>query len=377
MTTEEFQTLFKKYLEGKCTPEEEAALRAYKDQIELLDDNWDNDLGDKNEIHDRLQQRIYASRYRQPARRYLWLKIAATVLIAFSAFYVFLARQHEEPRTAAAAPKSVIQPGGNKAYLIASNGQRIELNNVRNGQLMVQAGTRVSKAKDGQVIYKYDPGKMVDEGLVYNTIGTPRGGQYQITLSDGSKVLLNAASFLKFPVAFSGKERRVMLQGEAYFEVAKNKKMPFIVDANGTSVYVLGTHFNVSAYQDDNAVTTTLLEGSVRLKKGVANTMLVPGQQGITLKAQSGFQVQQADLKIVMAWKEGYFFFRNTNIQNIMKQAARWYDVEVVYQQPELANKLFGGKISKYRDISELLKNLELTGTIHFKIEGRRIIVMQ
>lgn len=378
MTAEEFQILYKKYLEGNCTPEEEAALLTYKDEIELLDGSWESNLGNQTEIHDRLKHRIYESRYGKPRRNnYGWLKVAATLLIVFAAGYFFLHKQKEKPAALVAAKPAVIVPGGNKAYLISSNGQRIVLNDARNGQLTVQGGTHVSKAKEGLLVYEKAANAAARGEVVYNTIGTPRGGQYWVTLSDGSKVLLNAASSLRFPVSFSGNERRVKLEGEAYFEISKNKQKPFIVEANGTSVQVLGTHFNVSAYADDNAVTTTLLEGSVRLNKGRANAMLIPGQQGIALNAQSSFLVQQADLKMVMAWKEGYFYFRNTDIKSIMKQVSRWYDVDFVYEQSELKNSLFGGKISKYKDISELLKNLELTGTIHFKIEGRRVIVMQ
>lgn len=376
MTTEEFQTLYKKFLEGNCTPEEEAALHAYQDEIKLLDDAWEHDLGDRQVIHDRLKDRIYQSRYGKAPRTYGWLKIAAAVLITITAGYIFFIKKPQQPQQLVAAKQNIIKPGGNKAYLITSTGRQIVLTDAKNGQLAVQAGTNVSKAKDGLLVYQKGKSGSAAGEVIYNTIGTPRGGQYWITLADGSRVLLNAASSLRFPVTFSGKERRVILQGEAYFEVAKNKKMPFIVEANGTSVQVLGTHFDVSAYGDDNAVTTSLLEGSVRLTKGAASAMLIPGQQGIAFNSKTNFQVQQADMKVVMAWKEGYFFFRNTDIKSIMKQMSRWYDVDFVYE-PTLKNDLFGGKISKYKDITELLKNLELTGTIHFKIDGRRVIVMQ
>jgi ferric-dicitrate binding protein FerR (iron transport regulator) len=211
---------------------------------------------------------------------------------------------------------------------------------------------------------------------VINTITTPRGGQYQVILSDGTKVWLNSATSLRFPVAFTGNSRNVELNGEAYFEVTKNAEKPFTVQANGTTTQVLGTHFNVNAYNDNAEVTTTLLEGSVRLQKGRTNAMLVPGEQGTILNNGISIAIKTADIEEVMAWKKGYFIFHDENIINIMKQVSRWYDVDVEYENG-VKDKEFGGTVSRYKDITELLNNMELTQAIHYKLEGRRLYIMR
>ncbi|MDB5010807.1 MAG: anti-FecI sigma factor, FecR, partial [Mucilaginibacter sp.] len=171
-------------------------------------------------------------------------------------------------------------------------------------------------------------------------------------------------------------ERKIELTGEAYFEVAKNKEKPFKVKFNDQEVEVLGTHFDIKAYSDDPDTKTTLLEGSVKISRNNIKQILAPGQQAVSDASSKGFNIQKANIQEVMAWKNGYFMFNSLSIQSIMKQASRWYDVDVVYQG-NMTDKEYGGRISKYKNISELLKNLELTGTIHFKIEGRRVTVMQ
>jgi len=383
---EEFVLLYNKFQLGQCTPEEIELLNSYQDELNLLDDSWDNAAEDKQMVHDRIWQKLNQSRNlpTKKAKKYPWLKIAAMLLVTLSAGVgIIKYRQNKVEQVVAKAPESnkqpLILPGGNKAFLTMADGSTIALTDARNGRLATQAGLQVSKAKDGMLIYhfaKENTGDVADNESAFNTITTPRGGQYQVVLADGTKVWLNAASSLRFPVAFTGKTRNVELTGEGYFEVAKNKVKPFIVKANGTDVEVLGTHFDISAYSDDKTVTTTLLEGSVRLVKADVTTMLVPGQQGISLNGGREINVQRADIEQTMAWKSGFFMFKNTYIRDIMKQASRWYDVEVDFQD-NLKDKEYGGKISKYKDISELLRNLELTGTIHFKVEGRRVTVMQ
>jgi len=212
--------------------------------------------------------------------------------------------------------------------------------------------------------------------VAFNTISTPVGGQYTVVLPDGSKVWLNAASSLKFPTAFTGTERRVELTGEGYFEVAKNKHMPFKVNFNREEVEVLGTHFNISAYPDEAVTRTTLLEGSVRISKNNIKKILVPGQQAISSMQTGGFNIAEVNTDEAIAWKNGLFLFHNENIRSIMKKIARWYNVDVNYQG-SFTNQEYGGRISQSKNLSEILKNLELTGTIHFKIEGRRVTVME
>lgn len=383
ISREEYQFLYEKNLSGLCSPKEIELLNDYQDEVTFIHTGWENEKVDKHDVQARIWKRLNENRniaakpIKSKSSNFIVLKIAAILLIATFVSVIFLSRKWDNvpflPSVARMKHQS-IRSGGDKAILTMANGSTITLTDAKNGKLFTQNGIQISKAKDGILEYKYNADKRSINNIGNNTITTPRGGQYQVVLSDGTKVWLNAASSLRFPVTFTGNFRKVELTGEAYFEVAKNKAKPFILNANRTNVQVLGTHFNVSAYADDAAVTTTLLEGSVRLVKAETIVMLKPGEQGTSLNNQTAIKIEKADIEQVMAWKNGYFLFDNTDIRSIMKQAARWYDVDVVYQG--LANKYYGGKISKYKDINELLKNLELTGTIHFTVEGRRVTVI-
>ncbi len=382
ISREEYLSLYEKNLSGLCSPEEIELLNNYQDEVTFADSGWEDHKVSKHEVQARIWQRLNESRNvaakpeKNKRANFIVLKIAAVLLLSIAVSLIFFnKRSNKNSSSVARAKHQNIHSGGDKAILTMANGSTITLTDAKNGKLFTQNGIQISKAKDGMLEYRFNSDKRSISNTGYNTITTPRGGQYQIVLSDGTKVWLNAASSLRFPVTFTGNFRKVELTGEAYFEVAKNKTKPFILKANGTDVQVLGTHFNISAYTDDNAVTTTLLEGSVRLVKAETIAMLKPGEQGTSLNNQTNIKVEKADIEQVMAWKNGYFLFDNTNIHTIMKQAARWYDVDVEYQGS--VNKYFGGKISKYKDIDELLKNLELTGTIHFKIAGRRVTVIQ
>jgi len=384
ITKKEYIFLYEKYLNGQCTPQEKILLDEYEDDINLTD-NGEHDLEiDKSAVQQKiwfkLQQHIdelEPAAVIQPPNR-LWLKIAAVLIIGFSFGLWFVKNQQPVQNNTLQAnnKKNRILSGGNNAYLTMADGRVITLNDAQNGELATQSGIQITKAKDGMLVYKFVNNKKGNGTNALNTITTPRGGQYQIVLADGTRVWLNAASSLRFPVTFASNKRNVELTGEAYFEVAKNKTKPFTVQANGTSVQVLGTHFNVSAYDTDAEVATTLLEGSVRLVKQNATAMLVPGQSGKTQNGQGTIKVEQADMEQAMAWKNGYIVFNNTNLKAIMDQASRWYNVDVVYDG-NIPDQLFNGKISKYKDIDELLTNIELTGTVHFKVEGRRVTVMK
>ncbi|HMF72741.1 MAG TPA: FecR domain-containing protein, partial [Flavitalea sp.] len=265
-----------------------------------------------------------------------------------------------------------IATGSNKASLTLSDGTTIVLDDAANGLLTTQAGIKISKTTDGQL--KYDASRpQPSHANGFNTIHTPRGGQYQVVLPDGSSVWLNAASSLKFPTVFSGNERKVELTGEAYFEVAKNKVKPFIVASGNQTLEVLGTHFNVNAYQDDGKIRTTLLEGSIKVSHTQTNafSLLVPGQQA---ELRKEIKVTKVDVKQSIAWKNGYFVFASENIQTLMQKIARWYDVDVEYEG-RVTTEGFVGSISRFEDVSEVLHMLQLTGMVHFKIVGRKIIV--
>jgi ferric-dicitrate binding protein FerR (iron transport regulator) len=265
-----------------------------------------------------------------------------------------------------------LAPGANKAVLTLANGASIILDSAQNGALTTQGNTKILKLNG---MLTYEDSSKASSAVLYNTISTPRGGQYQLVLADGSKVWLNAASSLRFPAAFTGKERKVELMGEGYFEVAKNASMPFKVEVNGMEVEVLGTHFNINSYHDEPAIRTTLLEGSVKINKNNTTSLLKPGQQAEVNSAGEVRIINDADIDAAVAWKDGKFQFDRADIYAIMRQIARWYDVDVEYKGATIISH-FGGTISRNVNLSQVLKMLHLTGEVKFEINGRKIMVM-
>jgi ferric-dicitrate binding protein FerR (iron transport regulator) len=249
------------------------------------------------------------------------------------------------------------------------------LENVSNGTIVTEGGTKISKLNDGQLVYNILEEKPTQ--VLYNTVTTPRGGQYQLLLSDGSKVWLNSASSIRFPVSFTGNIRRIEVTGEAYFEVAKDPFIPFKVDVDGKNeVEVLGTHFNINSYADEGSIKTTLLEGSVKvtsLKTGESK-LITPGQQA-QLNTNGQIAINKADLDKVMAWKNGYFNFDGADTRMVMQLISRWYDVDVVYEG-DIPQKEFGGDMEKNLNLSQVLKSLE-KNDLHCRLEGKKLIVMQ
>jgi len=388
ITKNEFLALYEKYMSGQCTDAEKQLLDAYRDEMQLADEVWDDEEVSEADVHARIWKKLTESRQKatviKPLKQtsYKWLWAAASlVAIAVLAGLLFMPTKKDNTTgTIVKNTKTTIFPGSNKAYLTLANGNKIVLDDAKNGQLAAGMGVKVSKAANGLVVYKFDrkPNEQGQAGIPQiNTITTPRGGQYQVVLEDGTKVQLNAASSIKFPEYFTGANREIELNGEAYFEVARDKAHPFIVKANGTQVQVFGTHFNINAYSDNDDIITTLLEGSVKMSKGTASVMLLPGQQGTVNQNGSSIKVQKADVEANMAWINGFFIFHDQSIVNIMKQVSRWYDVDIEYQDTQVQENEFGGTISKYKDIKELLDNIKLTGSIHYKIEGRRVIIMK
>jgi len=267
--------------------------------------------------------------------------------------------------------KNDLAPGGNKAVLTLANGSSIILDSAQNGTLTTQGNTKILKL--GGMLSYVDSSKL-SSAVLYNTISTPRGGQYQLVLADGSKVWLNAASSLRFPAGFTGKERKVELMGEAYFEVAKNASMPFKVEVNGMEVEVLGTHFNINSYHDEPAIRTTLLEGSVKINKNNTTSLLKPGQQAEVNSAGEVNIINDADMEEAVAWKDGKFQFDRADIYTIMRQIARWYDVDIEYKGSVSSH--FGGTISRNVNLSQILNMLRLTGEVKFEVRGKKIRVM-
>ena len=284
--------------------------------------------------------------------------------------------------------KSDVAPGGNKAMLTLANGSTIILDSAHDGTLAQQGTTKIIKLDGGALAYRAatdsrgQTTEQTAEQTGYNTIATPRGGQYRIILPDGSKVWLNAASSLRFPAVFTGSERTVELMGEAYFEITKNADKPFHVrvpsggtDGKDMDVEVLGTSFNVMAYSNEEKIHTTLLEGKVKVKQGALAENLSPGRQAIVDQTTHAMEVADGNIDQAVAWKDGLFRFRETDIRELMRQVERWYDVDVVYRTTR-GDQDFTGVVSRSKNVSALLQMLELTGTVHFKIEGKKIIVL-
>ncbi|MBS7564101.1 DUF4974 domain-containing protein [Mucilaginibacter sp. Bleaf8] len=386
-----YQNLLQKYLSNTCSAEEAAELFHYlrnnrdgRVLLQSLSDEYRQALQNdmllpsqvSNRVWNRLEESISSAQpavvpLYQPFRK--WLAIAAVLLVVLSVGAYFIAYQRASSHNTISRINA-IKPGSNKAYLTLANGRTILLDDKPQGYLARQQGATIHKDKNGLVVYHFTGSKVAS--VQTNTIATPKGGQYQVVLPDGTRVWLNAASSLTFPTAFIGKERQVVLNGEAYFEVAKNKAMPFKVAANNVTVQVLGTHFNVMAYDDEKLVSATLLEGAVKLHSGQDDVLLKPGHQARFNKTEQSFKVVEVDTEEAIAWKNGYFMFNNENIYSVMRKLSRWYNVEVSFQE-DLSKKTLWGTVSRFEDVSQVLKMLELTGTVHFKVEGRRITVMQ
>ena len=311
--------------------------------------------------------------FKAPWARYA----AAVILVAGISTYVWLKDtdryKPSAKNTVTALAVNDIDPGGQKAVLTLADGTAIVLDSAANGQLATQQGSRILK-KDGQVIYT--PAGDGQGAPAYNVLRTPRGGMYQLSLPDGTKVWLNAESSISYPVVFSGKARQVEMTGEVYFEVAPDAQMPFKVKVNETNlIEVLGTQFNVKAYTEEDVISTTLLQGAVRVASNGKKINLKPGQQAKASAAQlSAKTIGQTGISEAIAWKEGLFNFQDANLQEIMRQLSRWYDIEVVYEKgiPDLE---FIGEIERSLPLSEVLKGLKMSG-VHFRLEkGKRLVV--
>ncbi|WP_442591846.1 FecR family protein [Pedobacter sp. AW31-3R] len=302
--------------------------------------------------------------------RYYWWSAAAILLLGMSIAYLSF---REIPSITTIARAKDIRPGTNKAILTLGNGKQIALSNDRSGKLASEDHTTISKTDSGKVVYEPEKGLHHDQ-VVYNTITTPAGGQFQLRLADGTNITLDASSSISFPVVFSGKQRAVTMTGQAYFEVAHDKDKPFIVKTAAQNIEVLGTHFNVNAYENEQAVKTTLLTGSIRLKAAGHQAILKPGEQALVLPAAQRLEVGPADMEESIAWQQGYFRFRQEDIHAVMRKISRWYNIEVTFEGAVPAEK-FSGTISRYKDISQVLGMLEYSKSVHFKLSGRRVTV--
>lgn len=308
--------------------------------------------------------------------RLLWWRMAAAVLLLIAAGTWWFSSRQAEPVTVADNRGNVL-PGGNKATLVLGDGSTITLDSA--GNQVIRQGNATISQHNGSL--QYSAGNN-DAVVSYNTLTIPTGGQFRITLQDGSVVWLNSSSTLRYPTVFTGKERIVELQGQGYFEIAKNASQPFRVkvlrgagrEAPPMEVQVLGTHFDIMAYADENVIKTTLLEGAVKVNQGAALAFLEPGQQAVLNNMDNKLSVQNTDVNQAIAWKTGFFEFANTDLATIMRQIARWYDVEVVFLKKYPVEQFFG-RINRNLPLSDILGLLEESG-LHFRVEGKKVFVL-
>lgn len=391
------QLLIEKYLNGLLTAEEFSELwsmlgRDPDEQVlhkslqnlwktsksvspHMSDEEWDLKMRQARQKFDTtLKEESSMVSRRSDFMRYRWVAAAAIFLLIISGILYRMLEPGREMKPAE-APLAVQEdrlPGGDRAVLTLSDGSRIILDSAGNGMIAQQGNAQVIKQVDGQLVYSIN-GQPVPADA-YNTLSTPRGGQYRINLPDGSKVWLNAASSLKYPVSFSGRERRVQITGEVYFEIARDLARPFMVEVGNMEVEVLGTHFNINAYTDESVVRTTLLEGKLNVISGGQQKTLKPGQQArVTTDGNLNIS-NEVSLEETIAWKDGNFHFENSDIKVVMRQLARWYDLDVSYRGT--VSRHFIGGISRDVKLSQVLSMLKQTGDIEFLVEGNKIIVM-
>jgi len=380
-----FKALLQKYQDGRCTPEEVNTLENWylaEAQKPIPGYSEATLTETKTAIWNAFSDRAgFSATTIAPARRiyklYKNLSIAATLVITLAAGFYFYTR-HEAKNNRLVKHEIVpVVPGSNRALLTLADGTKVALDDYRNGELNQKSGIQIVKLADGQLLYRI-PKATQKTGLehLFNTVQTPNGGQYQLILEDGTKVWLNAASSLHYPMAFTKNERIVELQGEAYFEVAKDKARKFLVKTTQQQVTVLGTHFNINAYPEEGSVKTTLLEGSVQVeqqgKEPGAMVFLKPGQA--SQLSGDRFVVKTVDTEEAVAWKNGYFVFDNEDLKTAIRKVARWYDLDVEYAGQFGAVEI-GGSVSRFDNIGQVLQVLRLTTKLNFKVEGRRLTV--
>lgn len=364
--------LLGKYLSGNCTPSEKAIVEQWYLQLPFEGDppQQERITATQAQVWQELQQG------RQHTKQIVLFKriaVAASILLCLSVG-LYLALRSTEPQQLTLSAKNDVKPGRNKAILTLADGSVIDLDNAKTGEIAAQNGIIVRKTANGKLEYIVKDVANANQAISTNLISTPRGGQYQVTLPDGTKVWLNAASNLKYPSSFAKNERKVELQGEAYFEVSKDKNRPFRVATNQQTVEVLGTHFNINAYTDEALVKTTLLEGAVNVSNGTNSLKLKPGQQALLNLADAKLRLNpNVDVDKEMAWKNDLFAFDNDDLKTIMRQISRWYDLDVVYQG-KITDEKYVGEIPRNSNLSEVFKILELNH-VHIDAKGKVLTV--
>lgn len=378
-----------KHLQGDLTTVERGELdqwlnasEAHRELFEELtkEEQLRADVREIPKLKNRILNLIYAEipearetipLYKRPMLR--WVAAASIVLmLGLGSYLLFFNKQVKQDEVVnTAKPNDVKAPETNRAMITLADGRQLYLDSIANGELVQQGNVKLVKLANGQIAYQTASGEILKE-IKYNTLQNPRGSKaIDMTLADGSRVWLNAGSSVTYPITFVGTERKVSITGEAYFEISHDAGKPFIVSKGAMQVQVLGTRFNVNAYDDETNIKVTLLEGLVKVNTRSESSLLKPGQQALVgpdIKVANNVDTEQ-----VMAWKNGRFQFESTDIKEVMRQIARWYDVEVEYQ--DTIEEKLGGTISRNVTASQVFKMLELTGIVHFRIEGRKVVV--
>jgi len=375
--------LVTKRLEGKLSHEEHIALEKWKHEKEenlvlfykiaqnpekqYFDRAVIREKSNKEEVWNRVRKDIHRKRFQGIGRELL--KYAASLLIIASGIF-FLNRQVfvEE-----ASDQLAILPGKNQALLVTGQGEKISLDKpVR----LSESGVEINNDTK-ELIYEKSTRKDEIRKPVYNTIIVPKGGEYKLTLVDGTKIWLNSNSKLRYPSGFTGEIRKVSLEGEAYFKVAHDALHPFIVEVDDYKVKVLGTSFNVNAYKGKSDVVTTLVEGKVKFEDDQRDqySFLTPGEQLRMNKNNGDFQKTHVDVRLYTAWKDGRFVFENETLENIMERLSRWYNVEVFFLNNDAKSMRFCGDLARYEDVSQILEMLEVTQKVTFTVQNNGIVV--
>lgn len=379
MTRAKAKDLLNRYADGKCSPSEAALVEAWIKEEEYLSNwSWQDEqeaIITKNRIlgklKDKTRVKTHPRIYRTP---WAWAATALLFLLGFGYIYLQQAKPSQYVQLAINKPaQEAVAPGTLSATLTTGDGKTIDLSTLSDG-ILANDLALITKEVDGQLRYDVKQQKQLTK-VDTNTLSVPIGGNYQVILPDGSKVWLNAASKLKYPVAFTENTRKVYLEGEAYFEVAHNTKQPFVVVSRRTETRVTGTSFNISAYPEDDLELTSLLEGEVIVKAGQQEVQLKPSQQS-QFEGTNSLKVLTADMEAALAWKGGYFIFDNQDISTSLKEIARWYNVDIFIQRKGKSSKNIGGTFSKKRNLDELLQSLVKLHVLTYSREGRRIMVV-
>jgi len=405
MNKDELEYLFRRYQNRQCTPAELDKLRSFlksDDAIDLLENIWDDIQKEKDNPSPDVKSdaaTIYRNILEDPRlakeerpifitpkwylNRTAWASAAATAILV-AGMWLFVSKQKSlSPNNVASinSKAQAVVPGRERAKIVFDDGSSFDLEQASGDTVLKKDDFLIVKQKDGSIHYRYNTQLTPHDQATYNTIITPKGGEYQVELPDGSRVWLNAQTSLRYPVYFNEDVRQVELDGEAYFDVAKyaksGKPLPFIVQTRDQQLEVLGTSFNINSFNHN--ITTTLVEGKVKLQSlnlsGQAK-ILKPNEQSVYNEQNKKFTISEVDPLYATSWKNGNFSFDQATIKEVMESIARWYDVEITYEGA-FTTTYFSGTISKFEQIDKLLETIELAGGVHFKIQGRRIIVTQ